>query len=117
MLSERDRMSLHEIESVLRAEDDGFVRAFDILGRVADPVAPPPSRHRPPVTSGAPPLDRPLWRAVRLTLTLVGLVALLLFSSAVLTGVGGVAALMVVLGGTVGVLLFLTVSTARSRRC
>lgn len=116
MLSESDRMSLQEIESHLRAEDDSFVAAFAILGRVADPTGPPPARSRPPATSGAPPMDRPLWRAARLTLTLVALVALLLLSSAVLTGIGGVAALMVVLGGTLGVMLFLAFFAARSRR-
>lgn len=114
MLSERERMSLREIESALRADDDGFVQAFGILDRVAGspgPTVQRPVRARTRVARA----DRPLWRAVRLALAVVVLVAMLLLASAVLTGVGGVAALMVILGGTLGVMLFLGISAARAR--
>lgn len=107
MQSERDRMSLREIEARLRESDDELVRSFEILGADGPRRVPP----RQVAPGSAPPPERPLRRPAWLAVALVSVVVLG-------WGLSGapLSALAVTLGVPLAVVLYLVAATARPRR-
>lgn len=115
MLSERDRQSLREIEDQFREADDDFVRAFDILTRVAGQR--PPSRPRPaaPRPAPAPPV-RSTITAVTWILGSAVTLPVLVIALAAHSGDAATLGLATVFGGTLGLVGCITAAAVRARR-